>query len=64
LQRGRVELDRAHASAGADERTGEDSPARAEIERERAGRDARVLDELCGEGAATKSVTAAWPRLR
>lgn len=63
-QRRRVELDRAHAGAGVGERTREGTAAGAEIERERARRDSCVPNELVREGAATKGVTAARPRLR
>ena len=63
-QGSRVQLDGADASAGIGERAREDAPAGAEIEREHAGRDARVPDQLVGEGATTKGVTAAGPRLR
>ena len=63
-ERSRVELDRAHAGACIHEGAREGAAAGAEVEHERAGRDAGVADELVCEGAATKSVAAARPRLR
>ena len=64
MQRGRIELHRAHTRARTGERAREDAAARAEVERERAGWDAGVADEPICEGATTKSVAAARPRLR
>ena len=63
-QRGRVELDGPNPRAGGYESPRERAAARAEVEHERARHDAGVADELVCEGAATKSVATAWPRLR
>ena len=38
--------------------------AGAEVEHERSGREPGVADELVCEGATTKCVATAWPRLR
>lgn len=59
-----VELDRADPSARVRKRPCQDAAAGAEVEHERAGNDASVADELVCEGATTKSVATAWPRLR
>jgi hypothetical protein len=60
----RVELDRAHSGSRVRERARESTVAGAEVERERARPDAGVADELVCEGATTKGVATAWPRLR
>ena len=60
----RVELDRAHAGARVGERARQRARAGTEVEHERPGRDPRVPDELVGEGATTKRVATARPRLR
>ena len=62
-QRGRVELDSAHAGARVDECARQRTAAGAQVERERPGPDPRIPDELVGEGATTKCVAAARPRL-
>ena len=63
-QRCRVELERAHAGARGGERAGQCAAAGAEVEHERARRDAGIADELVCESATTKSVATARPRLR
>jgi hypothetical protein len=63
-QRRLIELDRPHAGSCVGKRAGQSAPAGAEVEYERAGHDAGVANELVCEGATTKSVTAARPRLR
>ena len=63
-QRGRVQFDRADPGARVGERARKDAAAGTEVENERAGVDAGVADELVGEGATTKCVAAAGPRLR
>ena len=60
----RVELDRAHAGARVGERARQRAAAGTEVEHERPGQDPSVADELVGEGATTKSVATARPRLR
>ena len=63
-QRSRIELDGTHACAGVRKRPGQGTAAGAEVEHERPGLDGGVADELVCEGAATKGVATAWPRLR
>jgi hypothetical protein len=63
-QRRRVELDRAHTGTRVGKGTSEHAAAGTEVEGERPGPDPGVPDELVGEGATTKSVATAWPRLR
>jgi len=63
-ERSRVELDRAHACAGLGEGSGERAAPGAQVEHERPGQDPGIPDELAGEGAATKCVASARPRLR
>jgi len=62
-ERVRVELDRSDASTRVRESTRQNTAAGAEIQHQRAGHDTGVADELVGEGAATKRVATAWPRL-
>ncbi len=62
-QRGRVELDRLHASACVGECARQRAAAGAQVEHERPGQDPSIPDELVGEGATTKSVATAGPRL-
>ena len=62
-ERNRVELDRLHAGARVGERARQRAAAGAEVEHERPGQDPSVPDELVGEGATTKSVATAGPRL-
>jgi len=64
LERCRVELNGAHAGPRVRESAGQGAAAGAEVEHERPGRDAGVADELVCEGATTKGVATAWPRLR
>jgi hypothetical protein len=64
LQRHGVELDRTHAGTRVGERASQGAVAGTEVEHERSGPDPRVPDELVGEGATTKSVATARPRLR
>jgi hypothetical protein len=64
LQRRGIALDRAHSSSRVCERARESPVPCAEVERERAEPDAGVADELVCEGATTKGVATAWPRLR
>ena len=63
-QRLRIELDRTDAGPRVDESARKRAAAGAEVERKSAGPDPRVPHELVGEGATTKCVPAAWPRLR
>jgi hypothetical protein len=63
-ERRRIELDCAHPRPSVRESARQDAAAGAEVEDERSGPDASVADELVCEGAATKGVTAARPRLR
>jgi hypothetical protein len=64
LERSGVELDSPHARPRVGEGACQDAAASPEVEDERTGRDASVADELVSEGATTKSVATAWPRLR
>jgi len=63
-ERVRVELDRADASTRVRKSPRQHTAAGAEIQHQRAGHDTGVADDLVGEGAATKRVATAWPRLR
>lgn len=63
-QRNRVELDRLHSSPCVGKRTRQRAAAGAQVEHELRGQDPSVPDELVGEGATTKSVATARPRLR
>ena len=58
------QLDRAYSGACVGERACQRAAAGTEVEHERPGRDPGVPDELVGEGATTKSVATARPRLR
>jgi hypothetical protein len=64
LEGGRIELDGAHAGPSFRQRAGQNAAAGADVEYERARREAGVADELVCESATTKEVATAWPRLR
>ena len=63
-QRLRIELDGTHAGARVGQRASQNAAAGTEIEHEHLGHDAGIANELVCEGATTKSVAAARPRLR
>jgi hypothetical protein len=63
-ERVRVELDGADASTRVRESARQNTAAGAEIQHQRAGHDTGVTDQLVREGAATKCVATARPRLR
>jgi len=63
LKRYLVELDCTHAGTAVRERACDRAAAGAEVEHERPGQDPGVPDELVGEGATTKCVATARPRL-
>jgi hypothetical protein len=58
-----LELDRAHASADVQQGTRHSAAAGTEVEHEHARLDAGVADQRVGEGATTKGMASARPRL-